>query len=273
MNDSFAKQPVHKGILGGVALLSALIPVYVCAYSALLINREVPVFDRQALNVLLVAAVYTVPFLFTSVFCQFLCTRFSARNVVVFSRAVEIFLILFGSFFLAPVKKFGPVPLLVFAACMGVVFSFYRPALKIYLADAAEKKELSRNAGVVESMTFLGIIIGTVSAVFCIHFISSTAEIGAAGVMLATLNLLLASHLNPNQSFCRKLRFRDLKQQWVTAFKLQQRYRELALTGIGEGYVFASVILISSMAMQYISVQFAGTGVSGSDIFLYSIIA
>ena len=57
MNDSFAKQPVHKGILGGVALLSALIPVYVCAYSALLINREVPVFDRQALNVLLVAAV------------------------------------------------------------------------------------------------------------------------------------------------------------------------------------------------------------------------
>ncbi len=273
MNDSFAKLPVHKGILGGLALLSALIPVYVCAYSALLINREVPVFDRQALNVLLVAAVYTVPFLFTSVFCQFLCTRFSARNVVVFSRAVEIFLILAGSFFLDPVKKLGPVPLLVFAACMGVVFSFYRPALKIYLADAAEKKEISRNAGIVESMTFLGIIIGTISAVFCIHFISSTAVIAAAGVSLATLNLLLASHLNPNQSFCRKLRFRDLKQQWVTAFKLQQRYRELALTGIGEGYIFASIILISSMAMQYISVQFAGTGVSGSDIFLYSIIA
>ena len=93
MNDSFAKQPVNRGILGGIALLSALIPVYVCAYSALLINQAVPVFSRQALNVLLVAAVYTVPFLFTGVFCQFLCTRFSARNVVVFSRAIEIFLI------------------------------------------------------------------------------------------------------------------------------------------------------------------------------------
>ena len=271
--ESFAKQPVKKGILGGLALLSALIPVYVCTYSALLINEKVPVFDRQALNVLLVAAVYTVPFLFTSVFCQFLCTRFSARNVVVFSRAVEIFLILAGSFFLAPVGKIGPLPLLVFAGCLGVVFSFYRPALKIYLADSADRKELSRTAGIVESMTFLGIIIGTVSAVFCIRFISSTAAVGAAGVSLATLNLLLASHLNPNQSFCRKLRFRDLKQQWVTAFKLQQRYRELALTGIGEGYIFASIILISSMAMQYISVQFANAGVSSNDLILYSIMA
>jgi acyl-[acyl-carrier-protein]-phospholipid O-acyltransferase/long-chain-fatty-acid--[acyl-carrier-protein] ligase len=270
--DSFARQPVRKGIVGGVALLSALVPVYVCAYSALLVYEKVPVFDRQALNVLLFAAVYTVPFLFTGVFCQFLCTRFSARNVVVFSRAVEIFLILAGSFFLAPVRKFGPVPLLVFAACLGVVFSFYRPALKIYLADTADKKELSRTAGVVESMTFLGIILGTVSAVFCIHFISSTAAIAAAGVSLATLNLLLTSHLNPNQSFCRKLRFRDLKQQWVTAFKLQQRYRELVLTGIGEGYIFASIILISSMAMQYISVKF-GSSASGNDIVLYAIIA
>ena len=83
MNENaFPRQQVNKGIIGGVALLSALIPVYVCAYSALLINQEVPVFSRQALNVLLVAAVYTAPFLFTSVFCQFLCTRFSARNVV-----------------------------------------------------------------------------------------------------------------------------------------------------------------------------------------------
>ena len=181
MNEStFVRRPVNRGVVGGVALLSALIPVYVCAYSALLINREVPVFSRQALNVLLVAAVYTVPFLFTGVFCQFLCTRFSARNVVVFSRAVEVFLIFAGSFFLAPVAKHGPVPLLVFAACLGVVFSFYRPALKIYLADSAERKDLSRTAGVVESMTFLGIIIGTVSAVFCIHFISSTAPVGSA---------------------------------------------------------------------------------------------
>ena len=77
MNENaFPRQQVNKGIIGGVALLSALIPVYVCAYSALLINQEVPVFSRQALNVLLVAAVYTAPFLFTSVFCQFLCTRF-----------------------------------------------------------------------------------------------------------------------------------------------------------------------------------------------------
>ena len=178
--EAFVRQPVKKGVVGGLALLSALIPVYVCAYSALLINEKVPIFDRQALNVLLVAAVYTVPFLFTGVFCQFLCTRFSARNVVVFSRAVEIFLILAGAFFWAPIEKLATqLPdlswrngaLLIFAACLGVVFSFYRPALKIYLADTADKKDLSRTAGIVESMTFLGIIIGTVSAVLCIHFI------------------------------------------------------------------------------------------------------
>ena len=37
--DSFARQPVKKGVVGGLALLSALIPVYVCAYSALLVNE------------------------------------------------------------------------------------------------------------------------------------------------------------------------------------------------------------------------------------------
>ena len=45
--NEFPRQPVNKGIVGGVALLSALIPVYVCAYSALLINQAVPVFSRQ----------------------------------------------------------------------------------------------------------------------------------------------------------------------------------------------------------------------------------
>ena len=274
MNEEpFVKVPAKKGILGGVALLSALIPVYVCAYAALLINEKVPVFNRQALNVLLVAAAYTVPFLFTSVFCQFLCTRFSARNVVVFSRAVEIFLVLASAFFLAPIKRLGPAPLLIFAGCLGVVFSFYRPALKIYLADAIDKKELSRTTGIIEAMTFLGIIIGTVSAVFCIHFIPNAAAVSAAAVSLATLNLLLASHLDPNKSFCRKLRFRDLKQQWVSAFKLQQRYRELVLTGIGEGYMFASIIMVASMAMQYISLQFGDGKLSGNDFFLYTIIA
>ena len=47
----------------------------------------------------------------------------------------------------------------------------------------------------------------------------------------------------------------------------------MVLTGIGEGYIFASIILISSMAMQYISVQFADARVSNNDLFLYSIIA
>ena len=107
--------------------LSAFNPVFFCTLVALWINLNYPFFGRQVLNVLFVSAVYTSPLLVTGGFAHYLNTRFSTRNVIVFTKAAEILLALFGALtFWIPGRNC--VGFMLAAALLGAEYSIYRPA-------------------------------------------------------------------------------------------------------------------------------------------------
>ena len=272
-----SSKPVHGSLaaVAGTNFCTAFNPGFFCTLAALYINLHAPIFHRQALNVLFVSAVYTAPLLVTGVLAHYLNTRFATRNVIVFCKGAEIFLAIFGTISFRLPATPGVSFLLATAAMLGVEYSIYRPALKIYIAERNSIHKLSRAGAAVESTIFAGIVLGTVAAVMVFNFSELCHErpwIGASlTVLVALCSLLLSRHIGVNLPARKLVHFSELPRRWLDSLKLQPRYRELVLTGMSECYIFGSVILMSALSMQYIVVNFTGDSVT-SELHLYSIL-
>ncbi len=253
--------PLRLSAIAGTNFLSVFNLFFFCAYATLRIYHNQPLFEQQAMNMLFVAGLFALPLLFTGLPAQFLNTRFSTRNVIVFAKAAEILLMLAGMIALAGMKSAGVMPVLTAIVLLGVDYSIYRPALKTYSASALPKAMLSWTSGVTESATFFGIVVGTVCAVVAYNVVAICGvnpELpGLFAVLCAAAATLTAAKIDPNLPQQRLVRFAELPIQWLDTLRRQPRYRELVLTGMGESYIFGSIIFITAMAIQYLEQQFA----------------
>ena len=210
--------------VAGTNFLSACNPVFFCTLAALWINLHYPFFERQVLNVIFVSAVYTSPLLVTGFFAHYLNTRFSTRNVIVFSKAAEIVLALLGALtFWIPGRSCVGF-MLAAAALLGAEYSIYRPALKIYTAGKSSRLELSRNGAAVEAATFAGIVIGTVTAVLVFNLSELCHSRPGTGALLSVLiamySLMLASRLEVDLPANSRVRFAELPRRWIDTLRL-----------------------------------------------------
>ena len=267
--------PGFLAAVAGTNFLSAFNPVFFCSLVGLFVTAHHPIFGRQALNVLFIAAIYTSPLLVTGVLAHYLNTRFSTRNVIVFGKGVEILLAGLGAMAFRIPGEAGVWFMLAIAWMMGAEYSVYRPALKAITAERSRIHELSRVGAAVESTTFAGIVLGVVTAVLVFNLSElchERPEIGASLIVLtAVYALLLSRRLSVNLPAKRLVRFAELPHRWLDSLRLQPRYRELVLTGMSECYIFGAVILMSALSTQYIDINFGNGGVT-SDLYLYSIL-
>ena len=254
---------------------STFTPVFFCSFVAFLIHHTAPFFEQQAHNVLLVAAIYTLPLLFTGTAAHYFSSRFSFRNVVMFSRAVEVLAMLVGTAALTLYPLTGRFPLLFVAAALGAIYSIYRPALKSHTAANVPPERLSRAAGVTESCTFFGIVVAVVFAVVAYDLVDDYRESlllpGLLALGSAFMALLLSMRLAPEIPLHPRVHFSELPRRWLDSFREQPRYRELVLTGIGENYIFSAIILVASLAIEYIDLRIAPS--MRSQLHQYSIMA
>ena len=272
-----SSKPVHGSLaaVAGTSFCSAFNPVFFCTLAALYINSHHPIFHRQALNVLFVSAVYTAPLLVTGVLAHYLNTRFATRNVIVFCKAAEVFLSICGVLTFCVPAPAGTSLMLAAAAMLGVEYSIYRPALKIYITERNGVHKLSRAVAAVESTTLFGIVLGTFTAALVFNLSELCHErpwIGASlTILVAIYSLLLSRRIGVNLPAKKLVHFSELPRRWLDSLRLQPRYRELVLTGMSECYILGSVILMSALSMQYFDVNFGGESQT-SEIHLYSIL-
>ena len=84
-------------VVGAVNMLATLVAGCFCAYVALVSHRESPVFSRQALDMLLTGALFTLPYLFMPLLIRYFTTRFSSRNTITFSLLAQFLLMAAGA--------------------------------------------------------------------------------------------------------------------------------------------------------------------------------
>lgn len=260
------------GCAAGSNFFSSFNPAFFCSFAALLLHQVHPVFDKLGYDVLLIYALFSLPLLFTGIPEHYLTTRYSCRNVIAFARASEFLTMLAGTavIWLAPTVS-HPLPLLIIVLLMGVEYAMYRPALKCYSAEMIRKSALPWASAATEGTTFFGISLGGMLALATFTLVQEYhGPLWPAGLLAAACSfysLILASRLNPDLPLRHDLKFRDLPRAWLDSLRKQPRYRELVLTGIGESYVFGSMILVAAMTVHYIGTQF--TDLPGSQLQLY----
>lgn len=259
-------------VAGKTNFLSAFNPAFFCSYAALLIHHFNPLFEKQSYHVLLVFTIYTLPMLFTGIPVHYLTTRYSCRNVITFSRAFEALFLIPGTFFILFLPSLHPFSLLLIVLLMGIEYAMYRPALKGYTAGMVSKGALSWASAVTEATTFLGIALGGGAAVFAfslnLNYGGPTWTAGVFAFLLAFFSLVISMGLNPDLPLRRDLKFKELPGEWLNTLRKQPRSRELVLTGIGESYVFAAMILVAAMSVQYIGISFHGVEISKLHLYL-----
>ena len=245
-----------------INLFSSFNPVYFCTLTALCFFRENQLLARQSYNVLLVAALYTLPWMCSSALSKYYLTRFSSRGVVVHSKLAETGIAVMAVVFAALTGTLGYIPLFAVAVLMGLIYSIYRPALKTYAAVMVSRRRTAGFAASVECGTFIAVVLGVVSAV-AVHY-SNLAVYYAVAVALpvAVAGLYTSFSLAPVNAPAVTGGYNEpFPLAPPAGMKKQQRYRELLYTGIGECYVFASMVLISSMSLQLLDMHRDGSPV------------
>lgn len=108
-------------------------------------------------------AIFVIPFLLFSTSAGKLADRFSKRNIIVFSKAMEVVVMALGATALYLKSSFGTYVILFLMATQSAIFS---PSKYGIVPELVSYDRISKANGLLTSFTFLAIIIGTFLATF-----------------------------------------------------------------------------------------------------------
>lgn len=150
----------------------------------LVLSRPMPEEERNA-YVAYTGALFSAPFIIFSMFAGWLADRFSKQRVMQCVKLAEIFIMLFASIALYCENLFLELSAVFLMGCHSAIFS---PSKYGILPEILPKTKLSWGNGVLELLTFLGIILGTVAGgLLAAHL---TSNRGIAGVILTVFAVI-----------------------------------------------------------------------------------
>lgn len=126
------------------------------------------------------AAIFVLPFLLFSASSGTLADRFSKRNIIVLTKALELVTIVAGLFSFMYESKIGAYIVLFLLATESAVFG---PSKYGILPELVPNEKISKANGIMTSFTFLAIILGTFLASSIVEFTGGN-YIYAAGLCL-----------------------------------------------------------------------------------------
>ncbi len=230
-----------------------LVAQFLAAFNDQAIHASAMFFAINQKSMTAATAISLMPILFYvpwAVFCTiagYLADRYSKRNSLVFWKVAEIGITLIALFgfwlgtthhhhtWLTPYSKYGPYLVLGTVFLMGTHSAFFVPAKYGAMPEILQPHLLSKGNGLLESLSFLAVILGTVSGgVLSFEFRGREYFIGYVLVTLAVLGAgasLLIQKMpaaNPTRPFPKNL----FKPLWVN-LQILLRSKPLALAVLG----------------------------------------
>ncbi len=161
----------------------------------LLIHIRGPAAANSILS--LAGAIFVIPFLLFSSAAGVLADRISKRTIIVFTKLLELAIMLFGLLAVSLQWGFGSYTALFFMATQSALFG---PSKYGIIPELVDAKRISKANGSLTSFTYLAIILGTFLASFIIK-VSDKNFVLEAGfcVFIAVLGILTSFGINKTQ--------------------------------------------------------------------------
>lgn len=214
MADAVAQQPpaahhaTHVGGLGSRTFLGLLVAQFFAAFNDQAIHAAAMFFAINKQLMTEKAAISLMPILFYSpwaIFCTVaghLADKYPKRNALVIWKIAEVLItaVALVGFYLGRngFDTFGPVMVLGCVFLMGVHSAFFVPAKYGVMPEILPPHLLSKGNGLLESLSFLAVILGTVSGgVMSYLFLGQEQYIGWVLFGLAIAGALASLMIRP----------------------------------------------------------------------------
>lgn len=151
----------------------------------LLINVKGPGSTNSILS--LAGAIFVIPFLLFSSGAGIFADKLSKRNIIVFTKSLELFIMVFGLIAVSFEWEFGAYSALFLMATQSAIFG---PSKYGIIPELVEDKKVSKANGSLTSFTYLAIILGTFLASFMTQITDKNfVLVGSFCVFIAGLGL------------------------------------------------------------------------------------
>jgi acyl-[acyl-carrier-protein]-phospholipid O-acyltransferase/long-chain-fatty-acid--[acyl-carrier-protein] ligase len=193
---------------------------------------------------------FALPFLLFSMFGGWMADRFSKRHVMIGVKTMEIGIMIFATLALAS----GNLNLQLAAIClMGVHSAFFAASKYGSLPEVVPVEKLSWANGVIEMLTFLAAIFGTLAAGWlAVAFADRPAWPGVILLVLAVGGWILSRGITriPAADPAKPLRLNFLSDLW-REFRWMRTDRDLWRANLGNTGFFFIAILIQMNLLLY----------------------
>lgn len=212
-------------------------------------------------------AIFVIPFLLFSAFSGSLADKFSKRNIIVFTKIFEVFVMMCAlvSFYFE--STWGAYSVLFFLATQSAIFG---PSKYGILPELVSTDKISQANGMMTSFTFLAIIIGTFFASFLLDITQKSFIFAASFCSFLSLIGLATSfciEYTPPSGSTKKVSTDLLTDTWK-ALQIARRQPSL-LTAIVSAAFFLFLGAFSQLNIIPFSVQSLGlTDTQGGYLFL-----
>ena len=192
---------------------------------------------------------FAIPFLLLSMFGGWMADRFSKRRVMIGVKTMEIGIMIFATYALAS----GRMGLQLGSIClMGVHSAFFAASKYGSLPEVVPPAKLSWANGVIEMLTFLAAIFGTLAAAWLAEsFAGRPAWSGGILLVLALIGWIMSLGITrvPAASPDKPLRLNFLGDLW-REFKWMRTDRDLWRANLGNtGFFFIAVLIQMNLVL------------------------
>lgn len=192
---------------------------------------------------------FAIPFLLLSMFGGWMADRFSKRSVMIGVKTMEIGIMIFATYALTS----GRMGLQLASIClMGVHSAFFAASKYGSLPELVPPAKLSWANGVIEMLTFLAAIFGTLAAAWLAEsFAGKPAWSGGILLGLAMIGWLMSLGITrvPAASPDKPLRLNFLGDLW-REFKWMRTDRDLWRANLGNtGFFFIAVLIQMNLVL------------------------
>ncbi len=164
----------------------------------LLINVKGPAAANSILSI--AGAVFVIPFLLFSSGAGVLADKLSKRSIIVFTKILELAVMLFGLLAVSFQWEFGSYTALFLMAAQSAIFG---PSKYGIIPELVDSKKVSKANGSLTSMTYLAIILGTFLASFITH-VTHKNFVFEAGICVLIAGIGILTSLGIGQTEAQK---------------------------------------------------------------------
>lgn len=180
-------------------------------------------------------AIFVLPFLLFSTSSGIMADRFSKRNIIVYTKILELVVMVLGTFAFYYKSKIGSYAILFMLATQSALFG---PSKYGILPEIVSTDRITKANGLMTSFTFLAIILGTFLASVLPDIIGRNFTLGALFcVVIAIIGLVtsLCIEYTPPAESTKKINasiFREIK----ATLRLAKQHPSLLITIFGSAF-------------------------------------